>query len=240
MEFYANLQRIFCQLIKDSGLFRERIRVKAYPLTPEEAIGNPEERDYPLVKGRERLMEADLRGAKGQAYTDLFGDFEGSLQEIAELRLRNNFFRAVFISSLNALLRHLGLIKGTIHCKDREPKLCGEELVEFIRRRWGRPRVALIGLQPRMAEALGKEFPLRISDMDEENLGKEIGGVLVEGPEKNGELLEWCDLAVITGTVLTNGTVEGVLSSKPTLFYGVTVAGAAHLLGWERFCPFAH
>ncbi len=234
------MRKKFRQLVKDSGLSLEKVQVKAYPLSPEEAIGNPEERDYPLVKGRERLMEAELRGAKGQAYTDLFGDFEGSLQEIAELKLRNNFFRAVFISSLNALLRHLGLIKGTIHCKDRKPRLCGEELVEFIRRRWGRPKVALVGLQPRMAEALGKEFPLRISDMDEENLGKEVGGVLVEGPEKNGELLEWCDLAVITGTVLTNGTVERVLSSKPTLFYGVTVAGAAHLLGWERFCPFAH
>jgi len=65
------LKERFRKLIEREGLMAEAITIKAFPLTPEEAIGNPEERDYPLVRGRERLMEATFKGAKGQAYTDI-------------------------------------------------------------------------------------------------------------------------------------------------------------------------
>jgi len=77
-------------------------------LSPEEAIGTPEDDDYPLMKGRERLMEAVFKGARGQAFTDMFGDFGGSLEDIANMDLKNNFKRAVFIATLNAVMRHAG------------------------------------------------------------------------------------------------------------------------------------
>ncbi len=234
------LRRKFRRLIDEEGLIAETVTIKAFPLTPEEAIGNPEERDYPLVRGRERLMEATFRGSKGQAYTDLFGDYEGSLRDVLGLPMRNNFHRAVFIATLNAVLSHLGKIRGTVHCKDRDPRRCAEELVGYIRDRWGEPKVALIGLQPRMAEALSKAFPLRIADMDPENIGRRFGQVAVEPGEREVELLNWCDLAVVTGTVLTNATVDAVVGTPAELlFYGVTVAGASYLMGWKRFCPLA-
>ena len=238
MKVLDGLKERFRGLIEREGLMVEAITIKAFPLTPEEAIGNPEERDYPLVRGRERLMEATFKGAKGQAYTDLFGDYEGSLRDVLELPLRNNFQRAVLISTTNAVLRHLGEIGGTVHCKDEDPRRCAGELVRYIEERWGHPKVALIGLQPRMAEALSGAFALRIADMDPENLGRTFGDAAVEPAEREEELLRWCDLAVVTGTVLTNDTVDALLiTQKPLLFYGVTAAGAAHLMGWERFCP---
>jgi hypothetical protein len=48
------------------GLAEDIIRVSARALSPEEAIGNPEHDDYPLIVGRERMMEAEVAGACGQ------------------------------------------------------------------------------------------------------------------------------------------------------------------------------
>lgn len=234
------LREKFRKVVEEEGLAYEAITVKAFPLGPEEAIGNPAERDYPLVRGRERLMEAVFGGAKGQAYTDLWGDYQGSLRDVLKLPLRNNFQRAVLVATLNALLRHLGKVEGTVHCRDDAPQRCAEELVRYIRDRWGEPRVALVGLQPRMAEALCRAFPLRIVDMDPQNIGRSFGPVRVESPDREEEILRWSELAVVTGTVLTNGTVEAVLGiPRDVLFYGVTAAGASSLMGWKRFCPFS-
>ncbi len=234
------LKKKFEELVKKHNFEPVSVNVRAFPLGVKDAIGCPQEKDYPLVRGKEHLMEADFKGAKGQAYTDLCGSFEGTLAQVLELPLENNYERAVLISTLNAVLRYLGLIGNTVHCKDEGPRRCSLELVEFISRRWGMPKVALIGLQPRMAEALSERFPLRIADMDPENLGRSFGRARVESPEGEEEILKWCDVAVVTGTVLTNETLDPILKfSKKVIFYGVTVAGAAHLMQWPRFCPFS-
>jgi hypothetical protein len=220
-----------------NNLEAKEVVVRAFPLSPEEAIGNPEERDYPLVKGRERLMQAEFKGAKGQAFTDMHGDFDGTLAEVLEMNLKNNFRRAVFVATLNAVMNHLGLVSNTVHCKDEEPRRCAQELVRYLDKHSGR-RIALVGFQPRMAEALSQQSELRITDLDEDNIGREKYGVRIWGPEKTGEYLEWCDLALVTGTTTTSGTLAQFLDRpKPVIFYGVTVSGAAKWLRLERFCP---
>ena len=88
-----------------------------------------------------------------------------------------------------------------------------------------------------MAQALGARFPLRVTDMDLDNIGTEKFGVTVEDPEMTGEVLEWCDLALVTGTTFSNASVAQMPGDKPLIFYGVTVAGPAQVLGLERFCP---
>ncbi|RLB05478.1 MAG: hypothetical protein DRG50_07185, partial [Deltaproteobacteria bacterium] len=225
------------RMVEEGDFGREEIQIKAFPLTPQEAIGNPEQDDYPLLKGRERLMQAEFRGSIGQAYTDMYGDFSGPLSEILEMELKNNYRRAILISSLNAIARYLGAVKGTIHCKDADPPRCGHELLNHIRKNYGFPKVALVGMQPRMAEVLAEHFELRITDLDEENIGKERFGVLIEGPNRTAENLAWCDLAVVTGTTAVNGTLEQFLIDKPVIFYGVTIAAVAELMGLMRFCP---
>lgn len=235
------LRRELAQIVHENGLGSEKVAIRAFPLSPEEAIGSPKERDYPLIKGRERLMQAEFKGAKGQAYTDMYGNFNGKLAEVLEMELGDNFCRAVFISTLNAVMRYLGLVSKTIHCKDQEPRRCAEELVRYLRERYGEPKVALVGFQPRMAEALSRRFELRITDLDEQNIGQERFGVRICGPEKTQENLKWCDLALVTGTTLINGTLPQFLNlPKPVVLYGVTIAGAAKLLGLERFCPLSH
>ena len=232
------LRKGLAQIVQQNDLGPKEIVIRAFPLSPEEAIGNPEDKDYPLVKGKERLMQAEFQGAKGQAFTDMYGDFGGTLAEVLEMDLKNNFRRAVFVSALNAVTRYLGLVSGTVHCRNEEPPRCAQELVKYLREKHTGRRIALVGFQPRMAEALSQQFDLRITDLDGENIGWEKYGVRIWGPEKTTEHLEWCDLALVTGTTAANGTLARFLDGpKTVVFYGVTVSGAARLLHLERFCP---
>jgi phosphohistidine phosphatase SixA len=239
---YQQLRNYFLEMIREQNLEEEAIRVRARPLSAEEAIGTPQDSDYPLLKGQERLMEARFREARGQAYSDHFGDYEGSLKEITELELTDNFRRAVFISSLNAVMRSLNLIEGTIHCRDREPEECARALDEYLSGKFGQPeRMVLVGHQPRLLEALAARGRVRAVDLDPENIGLTRSGVVIEPPEDIGELIEWADLLLVTGTTVVNGTIELFLGlEKPVVFYGVTIAGPAHILNLNRFCALGH
>ncbi len=211
--------------------------VSARTLSPEEAIGKPDRTDFPLLKGKEVMVEAVFKGARAQAFTDMPGNFEGSLNDLVGLDLRNNFERGMFIAGFNAVMRHFGRVSNTIHCKDGAPKTCAEQLPEFVTEHFGSPRIAFIGYQPAMIERLSRSFPLRVIDLDKDNIGTRRLGVLIEGPEKTGEALSWGDIILATGSTCVNETIVSFLGEKPVVFYGVTVAGPAALHRYRRFCP---
>ncbi len=238
MQVFELLRHTLDRMVKANSWQERNIDVRVKTLTPEEAIGNPEHQDYPLVKGRERMMEAEFLRSRGQAFTDMYGNFSGTLAEVASMEIENNYRRAVFLATLNALSRHLGLATGTVHCRDDQPPLCAKELTRFIRDTYGSPRIALVGLQPRMVQALAQEFELRVADMDPDNVGTTRFGVRIQGPENTVENIAWCDVALVTGTTLTNNTLHELVTMKPTIVYGVTAAAAAHFLGLPRFCPY--
>jgi len=229
----------FARIVRNNSLEGEVV-IKAAVLSPEEAIGNPEDRDYPLIVGKERMMQAEFRGSLGQAFTDMFGNFSGRLSEIATMELKDNFRRAIFISSLNAVMRYLGLATKTIHCRNDEPRVCGQELVKYIEEKYGHPKIAMVGLQPRIVEALSKGFELRVTDMDQANISTEKFGCTIYSPRMAEEHLEWCDVALVTGTTIVNNTIDQFMISKPVIWYGVTISGAAKVLGLNHFCYFGH
>lgn len=237
---YDNIREEFTNIIKNYDLDSEPVVVTAVPLSAEEAIGNPEDRDYPLVTGKERMMQAEFRGVVGQAFTDMYGNFSGQLSDIVAMDLENNFRRAIFISSINAVLRSLGLITQTQHCRDEEPRLCSHELVKYIQGKYGDVKIALVGFQPRLLEALSQQFAVRATDLDKANVGTEKSGVVIGGPDRTEENLDWCDLALVTGTTVVNNTIDQFIISKPVIFYGVTISGAAKLLGLNQFCYYGH
>jgi len=237
---YDIIKKEFTKIIRENGLESGEVVIRATPLSPQEAIGNPEDRDYPLIIGVERLMQAEFRDCRGQAFTDMYGDFSGRLSDIVGMDLTNNFRRAIFISSLNAVMRYLGLVDKTVHCKDNEPRECSYELVKYIEGNYGHPRLAMVGFQPRMVEALSKEFELRVTDMDEDNIGTEKFGVIIHSPEKTQENLSWCDVALVTGTTIVNNTIDKFRISKPVVYYGITISGVAKLLGLNHFCYYGH
>lgn len=233
---YDELKIKMSQICRENSLSGEKVVVRARTLTPEEAIGNPERDDFPLKKGKERLMQAEFRGALGQAFTDRFGDFVGTLEEIFDMPLKNNYRRALFVAALNAVLRYLGVIGGTVHCRNQGPAECAAQIASFIKERVGLAKITQIGFQPAIAEALAGVFPFRLLDMDPDNIGREKFGIIVEGPEATAESVDWAELLLVTGTTITNDTIGRFLIGKPLIFYGTTIAGAAYLMGWNRFC----
>ncbi len=233
---FDEIKNRFYSVCTTHGFLDKAVHIMARVLSENEAIGNPEASDFPLQKGKERLMEAEFSCAKGQAYTDQYGLFEGRLEEIFVLPLNNNFRRAIFVSALNAVMRSIGKIENTIHCKDTGPAQCALELAEAILDQYGRIRITQVGFQPRMVEQLSSTFEYRVLDMDPDNIGKQKGRVTVEGYQTVHEAIAWADLLLVTGTTLVNNTIEDFLVNKPILFYGTTIAGVAHLMGWDRFC----
>jgi hypothetical protein len=237
---YETLKKQAYTLCREAGMIDRKVIVKARALSTEEAIGNPESDDFPLQKGKERLMQATFGNGIGQAFTDQFGDFEGALKDVFDMSLSNNFRRAIFIATLNAVLHHMGGIRGTIHCRDLEPVECAGLLVPYLQERYGKVKISQVGFQPRMVEAVSKGFSVRLLDLDPENIGTRKFDVLVEGPEAEEDVIAWADLLLVTGSTVVNGTIERFLGKKPVLFYGTTIAGAAHLMGWDRFCGSGH
>lgn len=244
MRFYEILRREFGQVVRDRGLAAEEIEIVARGLSPKEAIGETKRKDFPLLKGREVLLQAEYRNTHGQAFTESPSQFRGTLQEILDLDILNDGYdRGLFIAALNAVMRALDLTDGTVHCRGEEPELCAAEFVEELRKKYENPKLAMVGFQPALVDALSREFRVRVLDLDQENIGKQKGRVMIEdGNEKYTEvILDWADLILCTGSTVANGSIGNYVDTgKEVLFYGTTVSGTASLLGLKRWCFRSH
>lgn len=236
---YKRLKEELRRLAGDS--MDEKVSVvSARVLSSKEAIGETGRDDYPLLKGKEAMVEAVYKGVKGHAFTDMPGGFEGTVRDVVMLSLDNNFERAVFISTLNAVMREAGLITGTVHCRDDEPGRCARELVPYVKEKFGNPRIAFVGFQPGMIERLSEVFQMRVLDLDEDNIGKKKFGIVIEGPEATEDVLSWGDIILATGSTCVNGSITRFVGHKPVIFFGVTGAGATKVMGFERYCRYGH
>ena len=235
-------------IIRKHDLMDAEISVLAKPLTPEEAIGTPGRRDFPIIEGKERMIEAQVLGAKGQSFTDSPGDFIGRLADVMELPLTDNKNRAIFVAAMNAVLRYLNLVSGTVHCKDMEPEKCAPEIADYIFSKYGKIKVGLVGLNPAIAEALVEKFGAKNifnTDLNRENIGKKKFGItILDGRTDTEKLVKNSELVLITGTTIVNGTIDYIMElvekyGRKYIIYGVTSAGVCQLLGLNRICPFA-
>lgn len=239
MNIYEELKERFRKIICENGLNDEMIEVDIKPLTPKESIGNPKRRDFPILTGKESMVEACFKSSKGQAFTLARSEFTGSLNEVLKLELQNDYNKAIFIASLNAVLKHLGLIEHTIHCKNEEPEQCALHMIEYFKENFSDKNIALIGYQPAILEALSKEgLNVRILDLNCDNIGVKRYGILVEDGKRDLEdVKKWADVFLVTGSTLANDTIENFLNlPQKVIFYGNTIAGAAFLLNLQRLC----
>jgi len=237
-KFYGTLKAKFKEIADKHDIADDRISViSVRPLTPYEAIGRPERSSFPILRGKEVIIEAVFRGSTGQAFTDSPSDFKGTVSDLLKLTLSNNSERAIFIASLNAIMRHFGYIANTVHCKDNEPEICSERLIEYVKERFGNPKIAFIGYQPAMINKLSQSFELKVVDLDQDNIGKEKFGLKICGPEKTPEVVLWGDIIIATSSTAANGTMVDFIRKKPVIFYGVTGASVCVILGLTRFCP---
>lgn len=224
--------------IENHDLLNQEIIIKCKALNKEEAIGNPLHNDYPIQTGKERIIEANLLGKRGQAFSDAYFDYRGKIKDIMGLELDTNAKRAIFVSSLNAIIATLGDIPEAVHCKDDDLLKCADHFREFIKTRFKQGnRVLLVGLQPRLLSVLAETKEVRVCDKNPDNYGIIKSDVEIESPDAFPKNAEWADAIIATGSTIVNGTIDEIYNTNPdTYFYGVTISGAAQLLGLNHFC----
>jgi len=238
MNIYEELREALRKEIQKHNLSGQNISVRCKALSALEAIGKPEHDDYPIIRGKEVMVEAVFEGAKGQAFSDEFENADYLVDDLLTIELNSNKRRASFISGLNAVFRHLNLCDKTIHCKDSEPKECAINLYDAI---GSRNNIFLVGYQPRFLEIIALRYNVRIVDLDQDNIGSDVFGIIIEPPEMTPDAIKWCDLILATGSTVVNGTIANFLNrDKPVLFYGVTISAAATILNLNTYCHCGH
>jgi uncharacterized protein (DUF4213/DUF364 family) len=237
----------FKSIAQSHDLLNTDVTILVKTLSPQEAIGKPERRDFPIVAGKERVIEAQFQGAKAHAFTDTPQEFIGKLRVAIALSLLTNGGRGIFIAAMNVALKHLGIIRSTLHCRDDEPERCAKEISVHIKEQYKAQKVGLIGLNPAILESLSNTFGadnVKITDLNRENIGSVQYGVEVwDGNIMAEQLVEDSDLILMTGTTFVNGTFDQIwktiqLYQKSYLIYGVTSAGICELMGLHRICPY--
>jgi len=238
MDFFGEIKEKMYQIVQQYELREKEITIRTAALTSEEAIGITGRKDFPLLRGKEVLMNAYFKDAIGQAFTDQPSVFKGSIEHLMNLDLNANNNRALFVASVNAILRYLGLIENTVHCKNEGPETCSRQIKEFIKDKYGWVKIALVGLQPAMLDNLRHDFEIRVLDLNKDNIGKQKYGIIIEDGEKQlHKVVNWADLVLATGSMVTNGTIINYINlNKPVYFYGTTIAGPAYLMGLNRLC----
>ena len=232
-----------------SGVLDSQVEIQARVLSTEEAIGEPGRRDYPIIVGRERMLEASVLGVRGQAFTDSPREFSGTVEEVLSLPLDINRNRAVFVAALNALCAYLGLITKTLHCKDSEPTECSQLIAAELRTGVLAPPVGIIGYNPALLEALSTKFGpdfIRAVDLNPDNIGQQKFGIIIgDGVKDMDHLVAESEIILVTGTTLTNGSLNAIYrllnnAERSFFLYGVTAAGVAALCHLPHLCPCAH
>lgn len=244
-----NAKEKFSAIADKYCLRGESIKVKIGTLTAKQAIGNPVRKDFPLLIGKEVMIEAQFRDSFGQAFTSQPQSFSGSIQDILSLNLDISNNRAIFIATLNAVTAHFGIADKTCHCKTEEPEMCGMEIAQSLLSRFGRIRIGMVGYQPAMLDHLIQTFGtahVKCSDLDPNNVGSnKFGVVICDGYTENKSLMNWCDLLLVTSSTNVNNTLddlytEAISHGKHFITFGITGAGISALSGLERICPFGH
>lgn len=231
---YDDLRTALQHEIDRHHLAGKKIQIRCKALTVKEAIGNPAHDDYPIIKGREVMVEASFEGNKGQAFTDEFENVDYGVDDLLDIELSSNRNRASFISGLNAVFRYLGICSKTVHCRDREPVECAAQLAQFL---GPVKNVLLVGYQPRFLESLASAYTVRALDLDRDNIGKAFSGVIIESPARLADAAKWCDMIFATGSTIVNGTLtDFIIPEKPLVLYGVTIAASAKILDLKTYC----
>lgn len=233
------LMEKFRKIVAENGLSGREVKIGCRALSAQEAIGETKRKDFPLLTGREVMMQAEFDGSVGQAFTSAPSVFNGTLAEVMGLDIvGDDHDRAIFIAAMNAVTRKLGLCDRTIHCKDDGPEECAVKIADTIMETYGPVKIAQVGYQPALLERLSEKFEVRLLDLNPEMIGKTKSGVkILDGERDREEVVRWADLILCTGSTLSNGTIVDYMDlDKEVLFYGTTAAGAAALLGLKRIC----
>ena len=82
LSFYSELRSRFMKLLTEEGILDEQVVINTKSLTPEEAIGITKRKDFPIITGKDVMVQAECLGALGQAFTDAPSAYRLSLIHI--------------------------------------------------------------------------------------------------------------------------------------------------------------
>ena len=199
---YDRLKASLAELIEKRNLAGRNLQVRCRVLDSVEAIGSPNDQDYPILRGREHMVEAVFEGCRGQAFADEFENLDGPIERLLEMNVDTTARRAIFIAGLNAVFRWCQLCEKTVHCRDEEPRDCAGHIHDVIPKG---EKILLAGLQPRFLEVLAADNPVRAVDLDPRNVGEQRYGVEIEPAEATADAIAWCDRILATGSTIVNG-----------------------------------
>lgn len=236
-DFYRDLRERFMDIAVIFDLLEDGIDIQYTSLHGEEAIGVTELKDYPLLRSKEVLVQANFKGSLGQAYTSRSRDYVGSLRGVFKLDLDDLEDRSIFIASLNAIMSNLNLTDRTIHCKSDEIQSCSEKLIKFLENMPNK-KTLLVGYQPSMVKTLSSLDEFRVVDLNIDNIGSQLYGVKIEDSILSlQDAISWSDRILVTGSTVVNGTITDFLNlEKEVYFYGTSIAGSAFLMDLNRIC----
>lgn len=239
-ELFETLKTRFKEIVSDGELLGYPVEVTCRALSAQEAIGKTTRKDYPLLTGKDVMVQAEIKGGIGQVFTESPVAYKGSVEEILELDVVNNCYnRTIFIATLNAVMNQYNRVGRTVHCKGDQPEKCAKSIADWIEMKYEHPKIVQIGFQPAILANLAKHFEVQVFDLNPDNIGTVRSGVKVLNGLKDYRqtVIEWADIVLCTGSTLTNGTIVNYLDlEKDVYFYGTTIAGAAELLGLKRLC----
>ncbi len=211
--------------------------------------------DYALMRGKEVLLTCRFRGVEGQVFTVAPRFFYNSIGTVLRLGLNNLRERSIFYATVNAVLRYLGLINKTIHCRGCDPEKCGEDLAKWIINNYGYSvRVLHIGYQPGHVRVLRRYLKdnLIVTDLSSDLIGKRLSSdLLIVDGLLNDILIGYVDVVLATSSSIINTTfydilLYSILLNKELVVYGVSGIGVVNLLKHysfgsqvKLFCPYS-
>lgn len=239
--FYDTLKQRFKQLLDDHGIGDEPVEITCRALSPEEAIGKTKRRDFPILTGKDIMIQAEFRGCRGQAFTEAPLEYRGSLSEILNADLSGDpHARGLYIATLNAVMSSLGKCSGTVHCRTDGPESCARDMHCWLREHYPDiQQITLVGYQPALLEMLSvSEYQVRVLDLNPGNIGSTRYGITVEDGEKaRKDAADWAELILCTGSTVCNGTIVNYIDlDTEVVFFGTTLSGCAELMGLKRAC----
>lgn len=242
IRIYKDIQTKFLDILEKYQVDTNEAILTSKGLSPEEAIGITERKDYPILTGKEVMLQAEYKGSYGQAFTDAPSEFNGSLDDVLKMDIFNDAHaRGLYFAMMNAVLTHLGLTDHTVHCKSAEPAQCAPKYIEWLKQHYIAKKITLVGYQPSLFQTLSNDPDLfvRCLDLNPDNIGQVRFGVTVEhGFDDYTDATKWADLILCTSSVFANATMDYYMDiNKEVLFFGITGAAPIYLLNLNRHCP---
>ncbi len=248
--YVATIQDLFNDIVLKAKLdldtFIECTYKTGYEL---ELPGN----DYALIRGPEIMLECRFLDSIGQVFTVAPKSYSGRLADVLSLDLDNVFNRGLFYAVASAVLKHLGLVERTMHCRGCKPRECGKLLTRMLMERYGlSAKILHIGYQPGHVEELWCVYRdnLLVTDLSKDIVWRVKNNRLVYDGLDNNVYIGFVDVVVATASSIVNNTFWNILEntyirSREIIVYGVTSVPLLKLLEnklpykIEFFCPYS-